>query len=462
MLIDAFRKDIPFAPYINTGTLFDYYTGKFRQAVNGLWVLDGGLSQCLGISGRGQTYKSGLAGSLIARALAIHPLSNAVVYESEGTVSGAERYNDFVPIGDPVSERILFHNTTTMNFSEFYDMFCELCNTKEKQKKEYIVESPFLNTATLKPYKVWIPTFLLIDSFSRARSDKGDKQFNDNSIDDSSMNTFWLSEGNIKSRIMNDLPARAAKVGVYAILTAHVGDKQDLDPYNRTPKQLQFMKNSDKMKNVGSNFEFLTTTLLQTLKSEVVQTKDKTCEYPADFSTDVEVNQVTTMMVRCKNNASGIQFPFIVSQYQGILDAVTNFHFLRQNKYWGLHIKGNNQEFSSDADPDQYFTRKNIRQVTEEDYRVMRGLQLIAELCFIQHLWSTWKLPQAINMKPEKMGELLASNKEYAQRVLDSTGVWSTSKQERERLTILDVVCYLDAHDKKTIIKDMSPQAKAA
>ena len=45
--------------YINTGTLFDMATGKFRSGINNTWVLDGGLSSCLGITGRAQTYKSG-------------------------------------------------------------------------------------------------------------------------------------------------------------------------------------------------------------------------------------------------------------------------------------------------------------------------------------------------------------------------------------------------------------------
>ena len=69
---------------------------------------------------------------------------------------------------------------------------------------------------------------------------------------------------------MNDLPARASKAGVYVIMTAHVGDKMDLDPYAPAPKQLQYMKNNDRMKNVGSNFEFLTTSLVQTLKATVI------------------------------------------------------------------------------------------------------------------------------------------------------------------------------------------------
>lgn len=449
MLIDVVRKEVPYLPYINTGTLFDLYTGKYVFGTDRKWILDGGISSCLGISGRSQTYKSGIAGSLLARAMAIHKEANAYVYESEGTVAGPERYDDFVPTDQAVSDRIAFLNNTTGNLTDFYEDFMKLVENKEKNKKDYMVESPFINPKTNKPYKIWIPTFVLIDSFSRARSDKGDSQFENNSIDDSGMNTFWLSEGNIKTRIMNDLPGRASKVGIYTILTAHVGNKQDLDPYNKSPKQLQYMKNTDKMKNVGSNFEFLTTTLLQTLKANVLLASDKTCMYPCKYSTDVEVNQVDTMMVRCKNNVSGIQFPFILSQYQGILDSVNNLQFLRDNKNFGLHVKGNNQGFASSLVPDKTMSRTNVRDLTDSDYAVKRGLEIIAQLCFVQKLWSAWKMPDYINIDPMQLAELLTkTDKPAIDRILQSTGVWSTSKQDRERLSLLDILTIANSYKK--------------
>ncbi len=448
MLLDNLRKNIPFLPYINTGTLFDFSTGKFQPIVGNLHGLNGGLSQCTGISGRSQTYKSGLAGSLLARAMNIHPLSEAYVYESEGTISGPERYNDFVPIDQQVSNRIVFQNNTMASLTEFYEVFNNIVSDKEKNKKDYIVESPFLNPNDGKPMKVWIPTFVLIDSFSRARSDKGDKQFESNNIDDSSMNTFWLSEGNIKTRIMNDLPGRAAKAGIYVIMTAHVGDKHDLDPYNKSPKQLQYMKNTDKMKNVGSNFEFLTTTLIQTLKATVLQDKSKGCEYPTNFSTDVEVNQVDTMLVRCKNNASGMLVPYIVSQYQGILNEVTNFVFLKNYKNYGMNVKGNNMSFTPALYPDAELTRTNIRKKTTDNYKLCRALELTTQLCFIQNLWSTYRMPEWIKIDPMKFAELLTHNEKLKiDRVLESTGCWSTSKQEREMLTIIDILQFL--HEQK-------------
>ena len=445
-ILNIFKRstnETAFVPYINTGTLFDIATGKFKCGVNNTQILDGGISSCMGISGRAQTYKSGIAGSLVANAMLVHPEAYAFIFDSENTISGPESYSDFTPLDKPVHDRIAFYNSTTTNLTDFYDKIKQIADEKLANKKDYIVESPFKGVDG-KPIKTWIPTFVLIDSFSRARSNKGDDQFDKNNVDDSAMNTFYLYDGGVKSRIMNDLPTRAAKAGIYVILTAHVGDKMDLDPYSPTPKQLQFMKNNDRMKNVGSNFEFLTTALLQTNKATVLQDSNKHCLYPTVNSTDSEVNQVDTTLVRCKNNSAGVQIPYVLSQNQGILKGVTNFQLLRNCKNFGMTVKGNNQSFSPLLLPDVTVTRNNLRDTFDSNYRAARAIELTAQLCFIQQFWSTYRMPEYVHTPIEKFAELLTHNEKMSvDRVLESTSVWSTSKQERERLSIMDVLEFL-------------------
>lgn len=449
MLLDVVKKDISPVFYINTGTLFDLYTGIYKPGVKNTWVLDGGLSQCLGIMGRGQTYKSGLAGSFLANALLVHPQAEAYVYETEGTIPDKTRYDDFVPKDTPVSDRIVFTNSTTGNLTDFYKDFNKLFEEKIKHQKDYMVESPFIDPKTLKPYKTWIPTFILIDSFSRATVSKGDEALNENAIDDSALNTLYMLNGNAKTKIMMDLPTKASKAGIFVIMTAHVGDQIAMSSFMPPSKQLQFMKQSDKLKNVGASFTLLTTALIQTLKATVLQDSNKECLYPTKFSPPMEVNRVDTGMIRCKNNASGGQLPFVVSQYQGILNSVTNFNYLRENKDFGL-IPSGNRGYAPILLKDKVVGRKNIRDAVEKDYELRRALELIAQLCFIQNNWSTWNMPEYINMPLERFAELLSkSEKCSVQRVLNSTGSWSTSKQERERMTLLDILNFLHSEEKK-------------
>src|SRR5574344_4517 len=447
------NNDAPMRPYINTGTLFDLATGDYRLGMKNDYILDGGLSTCLGITGRPQTYKSGIAGSLIARALTIHPEAEAFVYDTEGSVArGEDRYNDFVQ--KPVSDRINFFNTTNMSGTDFYQAFKDICDNKQKLRKDYLVESPFINLKTRKPYKVFIPTFVLVDSFSMMTGDATGDAYTKNDIDSTGLNTLFLKDGMFKTRIMRDLPIRASKIGVYGILTAHIGDKIELDPYSPTPKQMQYMKGNDRVKNVGSGFNFLTTGMLQTTKAEVMTDSNKSCLYPNKHSNNTDVNLVTTMAVRAKNNGAGNLVPYVFSQVQGLLSGVTDFQFLRDHKNYGLTAKGNNQQFyrqfSPYLYPDANLTRNNLRDTLAENYRINRALELTAQLCFIQNVWSTFRLPEVVNTPIDKFAELLTHNeKGMVDRILESTGVWSTSKQERERLTIIDTLHLLTSEIKK-------------
>lgn len=459
MFLDFLKTNI--VPYylVNTGTIFDIATGIFKPSTTGGWLLDGGLSQTLGIMGRGQTYKSNLAGSLIARALEIHPQATAYIYETEGTVSGAERYDQFVDT--KVSDRILFCNNTTDDLTSFYRNFNQIIEAKEAAKKELFVESPFLDKNTGKPAKIWIPTFILVDSYSRASCAKADEAITENDIDSSAMNAWYMTNNNAKTKMLSDFVMKASKYGIYGIFTAHIGDKIDMNAYAPTPKQMQFMKMTDKLKNVGSNFTFLTSCLVQTLKATVRTNTAKKCEYPRNSNSklDIEVNEIETRFVRSKNNVSGTSIFYLVSQYQGILDSVTNFEFLRNNKNYGLTVKGNNTSFSSLFNPQDNFTKISLRQDSHDKYELKRGLELIAQLCYVQNNWDTDNLPPCINTSIETVAELLYQcEAPVINRILNSTGVWSTSKLERERLTLLDVMLLIEKEAKN---KKLATSAKS-
>lgn len=449
-LIDRFRHDdIPHNHLINTGTLLDLATGKFRPATGGFQVLDGGLPQCMGIAGRAQTYKSTTAASFLVRAMEIHPESEAYIYETENQ-GDLERYSDLTTHNYNLDlNRILFKQADEITLTQFSDEFNSLVEDKILHKKDYLVESPFINLRTGKPYQTWIPTFVLIDSFSRARSSKNEEQYTDTAIDDSGMNTYFLSDGNVKTKFLSDLPLRAAKAGIYVILTAHMGNKMDMNPYAPTPKQLQYMKNTDKMKGVGSNFEFLTSTLLQTLKATELKDSNKQCEFPKNGSAPNEVNQIDSIIVRCKNNSSGTQVPLVVSQAQGLLDQVTNFLLLKNNKFYGIENQGN-RSFTPLMYPSVKLTRTTIRDLTEKDYMLTRALELTAQLCFIQSSWNMMNQPDYMRISIERFVDLINNSQDMSvQRVLNSTGVWSTSKQDKERLTLVDILMFLDKEKNK-------------
>lgn len=458
MFLDFLKpKTNPFH-MVNTGTLFDLATGSFVPGADGRWILDGGLSQTVGIMGRGQTYKTNIAGSLVARALAINPDAEAYVYDSESfSTKGKSRYTQFLGGEDiDVSDRITYTTVENDDLTSFTNKFKQIIKAREAQRKDQMVESPFLDPDTGKRAKIWKPLFIIVDSYSAATCSKADNVIAENDIDSSAMNTLAMTNGRVKTDFFASFLKNATSYGIYGIFTAHVGDKIDMNSYMPTPKQMQMMKQNDKLKNVGSNFTFLTSCLMQTTKAAIRQNSAKACEYPqAGGSSDKEVNEISTMIVRNKNNASGLDFSYLVSQSQGILDSVTNFEFVRNYKNFGLNVKGNNTSFSTILDPGCSFTKTTLRKDSHDKYELKRGLEIIAQLCFIKNNWDDKsKLPPLIHAPIETFIELLSQvEKSTINRILNSTGVWSTCKQDRERMTLVDILILLDAETSKHKLK---------
>lgn len=445
MLLDFLKTPVVPFHLVNTGTILDIATGNFVQVPNQPWILEGGLSQIFGITGRGQTYKSNLAGSFLARAMEIHKDATAYIFETEGTISGAEFYDRFVD--EPVSDRIAFRNNTIDDLTSFSANIQKIVDIKKQNKNDLMVDGPFIDPETGKPQKIWVPTFVLIDSYSRASCTKADNAIDDNDIDSSSLNTWYVVNGNAKTKFLSNLNRLGPTYGIYAILTAHVGDKINLDA-KPTRKEMQYMAQNDKLKNVGSNFTFLTSCMMQTIRAGVRTNSSNGTEFPLNpdlkknsKSSNVEVNEIETRIIRSKNNVSGLSISYLVSQYQGILDSVTNFEFLRTNDYYGLNVKGNKTSFSPKLLPDTNFTKTVLRKDSHDKYELKRALEILAQLSYVQNNWNLDSLPEYMTTPIDEVAELLSQcEKSLASRILNSTGVWSTSKMERERFTIIDIL----------------------
>lgn len=443
MLLGELKGDIQFTPYINTGTMFDLSTGKFIPGIDGKWYLNGGLGLATAITGRAQTYKSGVAGSLLARALSNYPGTESLVYETEFTIPDETRYDDFVD--ETVSPRIIFHNRATMDLGDFFEYIKKIGEIKLKNKKDLVKDTPFLNMETGKAQRAWLPTFVMCDSWSKAGSSKEDDSYTKNRVDDSATNMLYMNEGGVKTKIMRAIPTLAHKYGMRFIMTGHVGTKTDLDPYNKSPKQLQYMKGNDKIKNVGSEFEFLTTTLMQVTGTTVLMSSDKKGSlYPYLDSPINEVNEVSGVVVRCKNNAAGIVNPLVVSQYQGLLDAVTNFHFCRKHDDFGLLSSGK-VHYSTIFEPAKKLTRTTIRDLTNKDYELCRALEIIAQLCYIKNYWPSfvYAIPDMKIDIPAIAEKLTTSKSIKVSDILNSTGVWCFADQKkgsREYLSVWDIL----------------------
>ena len=432
-------KDAAFQPYLNTGTLFDVQAGVFVPGTHGGMILNGGLSTTNAVVGREQMFKSTELFSFIMRAMQYYPETDCIVDDTE-YAQKKERLFSFTSFSsyDEFDKRIVIKTPAETPAEEFFDNVKAICAHKIANPDEFRVESPILDPRTGKPLMMWIPTFVAIDSWSKLTSGHVTTTLDTKVLGSSDTNMVFMKDGMIKKMMLSMMPRMAVTAGVYFFLSAHVGNKFELNPYASTPKSLPLMRSSDKPKEVGSDFNFLMSNYLEMRKVEPLIDDKKHCQYPTDGSSDTELNEVTALMIRCKNNMSGTQLPMVISQNNGIMSELSNYHYLRTHGYFGLIGSQINHK---PAMTDVNIGRTTIRKKAA-DPQVAHALELLAQLCYIQNNWALSGGEVDFSMKPEVLAEkLLASDAPSVSDILQSRSWWTYDKTNRQPyLSLYDVL----------------------
>ena len=274
-------------------------------------------------------------------------------------------------------------------------------------------------------------------------------------MEDSSSNTADLLDGRIKKRLLSAMTTWARKYGMYFFISAHVGDRKNLDKYHPEPSQNQWLSGNDKIKAAGNNFQFLPNLLFQCGNPSPLLNQEKEPIYPLEENKNksgsksattnkvtsnndrVDLNYLPIKILRNKTNYTGIVIPLIVNQSKGIENVLTYYDFLKTKEY-GLEKSGYN--YSSPFLPNEKLNRKNIRQL-QDDYKLSRALELTFQLFWINNYWNTNNIAIPV---PQTVEELVAgiknSKKLDIDRVLESRGYWTYNENDpKEYLSLFDI-----------------------
>lgn len=420
-------RDSPFRPYLNTGTMYDLHTGVYVPGTHGGMILNGGFTSTNAFVGRPKMFKSTELFSLLMRCMNIYPTSEAAISDTE-SAQKKERVVQLAPNAnhEDLEKRITLTVPVDTSAEEFFEMVKKIAEDKIKHIADYTIDSPILDPKKGTPVKMLIPTFVVYDSWSKMMSSFMMTTLDTKQVGSSDTNMIYMKDGNIKKMIMVQLPNLAAKAGIYFLLSAHVGNKFELDKYAPTPKDVPNMKSTDKLKEVGSDFNFVISNSSEMRKVVVLQDDSKEeALYPTIGSTNTELYEVNSVLLSCKNAASNTVLTNIVSQKQGILSDLSNYHYIRTNEYFGLI---GNKVTHKPAMTDVSVGRTKIREKLN-DPEVCRAIQILSEMCYIQNNWSTVGSSIDFMMKPEVLVEkLLGSDSATIKDILQSRGYWTYDK----------------------------------
>ena len=412
-MLQLFKKKPEFTeidPYkisINIGCLMDIPTGMYLKGQRGENILNGGLALLTGIAGRGNMFKSTLehfmmlsAASKIASS-GIMPYMNT--YDNEMNISlqrllnFAHRFAEFT--GLDLHELLIWSVTdkTKHTGDEWYKILKDfLRNEKIKNRKEYTFETPFIGKDG-QPIKMLFPTFGELDSITEFEtSDVGEIQ-DKNQLGESGGNTIHMRAGLAKTRLLMELPVLCNTASHYLILTAQVGTDNTMQqgPYNTPAKKLQHMKMGDKIKGITDKLLFLSNSFWQVMSASLLNNQNtKGPEYPKTRNTPDEgsqdLNIITIKQLRSKNGPSGFSLDIIVSQTEGVLPSLTEFHYLKENGRYG--IEGNNVSYNLTLYPDVKLGRTTVREMIDTDPLLRRAIKITADLLQIKTYYKTLPL----------------------------------------------------------------------
>lgn len=464
--------DAPYLPYLNSGTMCDIITGSFVPGEDQHYILNGGLAATNGVMGKPQVFKSTLANGLLINVLARYPGTECYINDTEFSLGDKRRILEMTTLlhDDPISralllddldKRLVITNPTEHDLETFMEMVKKLVEEKIKHRKDYTVEIPLLDPNTGKKQIMLIPTLVGIDSWSKGRVKSALEMLEKNSASSSDTNTVFMKEGLAKTKIMGLIPTLAVKAGLYFMFTAHVGDKIDMSgSYGPPAKDLQYMKQGEKAKGVGSDFMFLVSNLLEARSATVLIDGDKECEYPfaSGITAPNEMSTITTILTRCKNNNAGTQFQPVMSQSRGLETELTNYHYLRRNEYFGL--LGNKQNHQPALCPDVTLGRTKAT-AKLMDYKTSRAVELLAQLCYVQNSWTVRDATASYRMTPQELTDALVKRSGYAMDdILNSRGWWTYGDHPRSYLSLFDVLEIASGNYKPKLLSVAPPATK--
>lgn len=383
---------------INVGCLQDIPNSTIVTGAKGEKIILGGYNKIDCEVGPANCFKSTLmnyiAGAALNVVCADYPeLTSLTTYDTEvnGVLDRLENLLSIFPYipEHPITENgIWIYRTKASDDGDKWAAstldFLEQ-RIKDKKVVPYTAFKDQYNKAEV--YKAKVPIFFQIDSWSEFES--GDTFNKLMHMGENNTNTIFATQGLFKTKLFQLLPALTTRANAKFQLTAQIGENIDMATgpaaYIKPTKKLQYLNSGDVIKGVSNKFNYLPSIVYFMSPSKVLKNASTgEQEYPDSaygaFVQDLNIISITPL--RNKAGNSGIGTQLIVSQIEGILPALSEFHFIKEHDRFGLN--GTLQHYVLDLYPECKLSRTTIRDKINKDWKLRRCLQITADLLQLQ------------------------------------------------------------------------------
>lgn len=458
-------------PAFNVGLLFDVPTSTNVRGVRGENILMGGQAFVHSFTGPGNSFKTDLILWGPMQCLNRYPSHRAIIYDTENSLKYArfnriaqsmtnlKEYNfgEHIYDEDPL---LIFVQKANVGGEDMFERIKDMGKEKQKNRKAITYTLPVRDSSgslltSLQPHH-WACDSLSAFSVASVEEKIVDK----NEIGDSGANTLFMKDGAAKTQMIMQLPKVTVSGAIYYSCTAHIGQKIEMDPYAPKAANLAFSKKGHKTKGAPEKFMYINDFLLEVMGTKPLVDK-KMPIYPRHESDREENNDlfvITAVNSRNKNGPSGVAFPIIVSQAEGIKESLTHYAYLKEHDKFG--IGGNDRFYHLDLLPDLKLQRTTIRSECDTNEKLQRVLEITTQMLQFRKIWRVDDYQT--HCTPAELYQKVIDQGYDWDVLLDSRSYWMFKEDEVDQkpfLSTLDILelaegryhPYWLAADKKTV-----------
>jgi len=419
-----------------------YILGRYQES-----LLNGGLGNISGVCGVANTFKSTLMHYMMLSAMSKFTGSVASTYDTEVNISEerlkalARNIPEFNGEDIIDNRRWTITDKTAYFGNEWFEKIKEYMDSKISNAKQITVESPFFARDGKTMLPMLIPTFTELDSLTKFNTKNSNSMQEDNELGDSGANTLYMKEGQAKKQMLSYLPKPVQQSNNFMLISAHIGKTIPMDPRAPMVKKLHFLKNNDTLKGVTDDFTFLTTNCWMCQNAApLFNDTTKGPEYPRDSTDnmkgDTDLFLVTIIQLRSKTGPTGLVMQIIISQQEGVLPGLSEFHYIKTNDRYGL--VGSLQNYALDLLPDVKLSRTTVRGKLDSDPVLRRAMTTTSEMCQMKYLWHD--LPEGLLCTPAELKLRLEAKGYDLTWLLANSRSWWTYNNDKQPVPFLSTM----------------------
>lgn len=423
---------------LQVSPIFDLLTTSMIKGYDDVWYMNGGLMPINALAGGNNTQKTGRTVKDVAALLFRFQKSTVLYGDAESTLDisrladevnrlfGIEGYFE-----DNIEDKRFFYMPNSAGIDgteqhnrvlEIYKNIMALSESKDKAEQEayraLFLDTPFQSRKSGKRVQTHHPILFICDSISEVMFDKlMFKQFDEGDMDEGGKKrTRDMEIGNLRRILMNDVCILGPRVGLRSYWIAQSADVINMDgkpkekdsTFLRHNKKLAAPKAMLKLPHIG--IEIIKGTVLKQPDHSVFYPRGKESQICANAKSNPELVEYFTTTFRNKSGKSGGDISFIGSQEQGILEPLSMYHTLKENKYFGLN--GSAIRHQCSLMPDETLMRTTVRDVLEgpeANKKLCRAIEICYQLWYMQTFWddfpSEWRItPTEVYEKLKEQG----------------------------------------------------------